>query len=160
MTEHDPLLTRTQRRHSPTGDGHTEDRQMHPPTDPVVIVSDDPSFRTELQQRLEDDGYATTVHRSEESTPDALAAQQPGLLVVHASDTERSAVSVGTLAEQVQHAPAIGDVPVLVCADHRVLRQEAVKHLAQHRGTVVVSSSQMDEVRAKLHDLDTSSPPA
>ena len=62
------------------------------------------------------------------------------------------------LAEQVQQAPDIAAVPVVVCADQRALRQEVVKHLAQHRGTVVASSCQVEEVRAKLHDLDVHAP--
>lgn len=130
---------------------------MQTRTDPVVIVSDDPAFSTALQHRLEDDGYATTRTCSHESTPDAIAVQHPGLLVVHPT-IEGTAAAV--IAEQVQEAPGIADVPVVVCSDHRALRQEVVKHLTQHTGTVVASSCQLDEVHAKLHDLDTSSPHA
>ena len=130
---------------------------MPTPTDPVVIVSDDPSFSHELQHRLEDEGRAATVQRADASTPETLAAQHPGMLVVHPSHVDGTAAPADSIAEQVQQAPAIAEVPVVVCGDHDGLHQATVKQLAQHKGTVVASSSQPEEVHAKLHDLDASS---
>lgn len=130
---------------------------MQRPTDPVVILSDDPSFSTALQHHLEEKGHATTVQRSDTCTPDTLAAQHPGLVVVHAAGVEHASLPADTLVEQVQLAPGIENVPVIVCADHRALREELVKQLGLHRGAVVASSCQTGEVCAKLHELDASS---
>ncbi len=119
------------------------------PAPTVVIVDQEGAFLDQMQHILIDTQYQPIVKHWTEDAPAAIVRAHPDAVVVNLPGDCPQAWEAALLA-MLHDDPAIHHIPVVVCSENPAVLQSVVKELHTRTGTVIASSSDPDEVRAKL----------
>jgi CheY-like chemotaxis protein len=116
----------------------------------VVVVDDDPEFRTFMQVLLESEGYRTVLASSVAELQGVLAAERPHLIIcdVRLPNTRPFAV-----LDILRETPKTADIPVLVCTGAVMEVEERQPHLVQSGVTVLIKPFDIDVLLRRVADL-------
>ena len=116
---------------------------------PVLVVNDDPTFQTQVEDCLSTSGYRPLPQPWAALAPATLAHALPAAIVVHLPSAGPPEQEHALLA-RLQADPHLRPIPVLLCSARPALLQSAVHTLQPRPGVVLASTPGADELVAKL----------